>query len=89
MKLKEVMEQLSLAKDYASKLVNSEGDMRIVSCRECNKSFSLCVPQKNWDAWIGGELIQNAMPFLSGGQRELLLTRTCGECWESLFKDEE
>jgi len=36
-----------------------------------------------------GELIQNALPELSEDYRELLITNTCGECFDKMFEDDE
>lgn len=35
-----------------------------------------------------GVLIQNALPFLTAGQREILMTGVSDECWDALFPDE-
>ena len=39
--------------------------------------------------WQAGFLIQNAMPYLSAAEREILLTGTCDPCWQKTMKDEE
>lgn len=36
--------------------------------------------------WKTGTLIQRAMPNLSADQRELLISHTCGKCWDRMFK---
>jgi hypothetical protein len=38
--------------------------------------------------WEGGELIQNAMPYVSAGDRELMISGTCGPCFDEMFGDE-
>jgi hypothetical protein len=29
--------------------------------------------------------IQDAMPYLSAGEREILISKTCGECFDKMF----
>jgi hypothetical protein len=36
-----------------------------------------------------GVLIQDALPFLTAGQREILMTGVSEECWDALFADED
>ena len=40
-------------------------------------------------AWENGELIQNAMPYLSADEREVLISGTCGPCFDRMFGGEE
>lgn len=40
-------------------------------------------------AWEGGELIQHAMPNLTGPEREFLITGTTQEEWDNVFGTEE
>ena len=39
------------------------------------------------DAWMGGELIQNAMPNVSADEREFIKTGITPEEWENTFGD--
>lgn len=44
------------------------------------------VDQDKYDSWTQGEgLIQDIFPELTDGDRELLISATCDECWEKLF----
>lgn len=40
-------------------------------------------------AWIGGAMIQNALPSLLPDDRELLISGFCNKCWDETFKDDE
>ena len=40
-------------------------------------------------AWECGELIQNAMPYLSADEREFLMTGMTPEDWANTFGEEE
>jgi len=41
------------------------------------------------EAWIGGELIQNALPTLSADVRETLISGILPGEWDAFFGDEE
>jgi hypothetical protein len=56
-----------------------------VQCRQCRKVFDVPVTDDQLAKWNGGELIQNVMPELGDDQRELLISQTCGPCFDELF----
>lgn len=57
-----------------------------VRCRCCGKECPISVDLEDLGAWQRGEkLVQDAFPYLSASKRELLLTRTCPECWDRMF----
>jgi hypothetical protein len=36
--------------------------------------------------WLAGkDFIQDLMPYLSAAERELLISKTCGSCFDKLF----
>ncbi len=43
------------------------------------------ITNEQLEAWLSGELIQNAMPHLDAGQREFIKTGITDEEWEALF----
>ena len=43
------------------------------------------VAQAQLDAWMGGELIQRAMPNLSADDREFIMTGITPESWKAAF----
>ena len=57
-----------------------------VICRICGDGFEITVSKEAYERWKGGELIQDAMPELDEDARELLISRTCGICWDTLFE---
>ena len=59
------------------------------TCRSCNESISLMVNGQDVVDWQGGKYIQDAMPYLSADERELLISQTCGVCWDEMFADPE
>lgn len=56
-----------------------------VDCRECGNSYSLSVNPKDFADWKNGKYIQDAMPYLTPAQRELLMSGICGKCWHKMF----
>lgn len=65
-----------------------------VQCISCNTMHEIPVPEAGWRKWVNGEFIQNALPSLSAeglllltNDGELLLSQTCGKCWDEMFGD--
>jgi hypothetical protein len=38
--------------------------------------------------WEGGALIQDALGYLTADERELLISGTCGACFDNMFPPE-
>jgi len=49
------------------------------------RTLTLDVTMEEYDAWLNGELIQNAMPRLNADEREFIKTGITAEEWEELF----
>jgi two-component SAPR family response regulator len=57
-----------------------------VVCRDCKKDFQITVRRKDYYDWKRGvKLCQNAFPYLGVDERELLISKTCGACFDKLF----
>jgi len=56
-----------------------------VNCHMCDKEHTVEVFEEDYHRWEAGELIQDAMPYLSAGERELLISGTCESCFYRLF----
>jgi len=63
--------------------------VELVICQHCLRKFELKVNKADLVAWVKGTKIQFAMPYLTDDERELLISQTCGECWDELFKEDE
>lgn len=59
------------------------------SCPFCGKATELIVPSRGYRLWQEGELIQNALPELTAGQRETLISGLCPDCQSSFFEEDE
>ena len=57
-------------------------------CVECGKKFTLEVNQNDYDDWKSGKLVQKAFPYLKAGERELLISGLCEDCFDKLFEDD-
>ena len=57
-----------------------------IRCPFCGTIHYVEVNEKNYEAWINGELIQNAMPELSPTEREQLISNLCPKCQEDIFR---
>jgi hypothetical protein len=53
------------------------------------RTLDLPITQEQFDDWQSGKHIQWAMPHLTPGQREFLITGITDEEWDELFKDED
>ena len=61
----------------------------VVNCIQCHQPQHIEARTADLDAWIGGELIQVAMPYLTADEREILISGVCGTCFDDMFGDEE
>ena len=59
------------------------------TCRVCKNQVEMQVHVEDVTAWENGELIQNAMPYLTPDEREILISGTCGPCFDGMFGSEE
>ena len=58
-------------------------------CRICSQQQEVIAPVAGLMAWEEGAFIQDAMPELSAGDREMLISQTCDDCWHMMFGDDE
>ena len=59
------------------------------TCIDCKKTYIMFVNPTDLADWKEGKLIQEAMPYLTSGQRELLISQVCGTCFDKLFEGNE
>ena len=68
------------------------GNLTILNCkcRMCNKDYALKVKTEDHTDYVSnGKLIQLAFPYLSAGERELIISGICDTCFTDMFKDDE
>lgn len=58
-------------------------------CRHCGKTYQLTIPEEALAKWRNGEHLQVAWPQGTAAERELLISRTCGDCWDAIFGNDD
>jgi len=58
-------------------------------CRQCKKETRAIIPPPELYAYRQGTRLQHAMPSVSDGDREFLLTGNCSICWQKMLDEEE
>lgn len=64
----------------------------VTECPICHHANEIMVNEEDYFAWaFDGELVQNAFPYLTADEREMLISGICPKCWEKTFgnSDEE
>ena len=56
----------------------------VLECVSCSQEKSIEANPRDVESWRGGELIQNAMPYLDADQREMFISGTCPKCWDKM-----
>lgn len=60
------------------------GFMVQVPCIHCGLLWDVPCTDEQYKEWLGGKLIQKAMPDVSREARELLISGTCPACWSKI-----
>ena len=63
-------------------------DMTVTTqCDMCAANYVIFLKQNDYKKWISEKgYIQDLMPYLSSGERELLISHTCGDCFDKMFQ---
>lgn len=59
------------------------------TCIMCGGIHEIYVRPDDYYNWIDGQLAQEAFPYLSAEEREMLISGICPDCWNWMFKEEE
>ena len=59
-----------------------------IQCKYCNKVYIIeAIDPNDYQKWHNGEaFIQDVMNYLSPADRELMISRTCDNCWNKMFE---
>lgn len=61
--------------------------MEILStCPFCGRTSSIIVKASDYFDWQDGTLAQDAFPYLSASEREMLISGICLTCWDDMWK---
>ena len=63
----------------------------ITACPFCGHVNEIVVSEADYWDWQNGALVQDAFPYLSADEREMLISGICPTCWDGMFNgmDEE
>ena len=59
------------------------------TCPFCGHENEVEVNHMDYLDWQNGELAQDAFPYLSANEREMLISGCCPRCWSKMFWEEE
>lgn len=71
------------------KKINYKEVSIVTRCPFCGKSNFVEVNEADYLDWDDGELVQNAFPYLSADEREMLISGICPTCWDGMFGGED
>lgn len=61
----------------------------ITACPFCGKGNEVWANEDDYWDWQDGELVQNAFPYLSADEREMLISGICPECWGKMWGEDD
>lgn len=62
----------------------------LIRCRHCRESYIVPISEQEYLNWIKkGTFVQDEFPELDLNERELLISQTCGKCWNKIFNIDE
>jgi len=74
-------------------MVATDKSVYDVQCKHCGVVYNILVNRDDIQDWLSGSgYIQDILGYLSAGERELLISGTCDNCWKLMFgvaEDEE
>jgi hypothetical protein len=59
-----------------------------VECLSCHKIYVFSISHGDYFDWQHGKHAQYAFPYLTNDERELLMSQTCGLCYDWMFPPE-
>lgn len=54
----------------------------VTTCPFCGRINEVAVNEADYWDWQDGALVQDAFPYLSADEREMLISGICPTCWE-------
>lgn len=60
--------------------------VRTIKCVECGKPVTVEYDSGDYSDWKNGKYIQDAFPYLTADEREMLKTGICHDCWAKMFE---
>jgi len=70
-------------------MVAANGKVFDIRCKHCGIVYQIIANEDDMFKWVSGSgYIQDVMGYLSAGERELLISATCNNCWENIYPPE-
>lgn len=61
----------------------------VTQCPFCGRGNEVEVNEADYWDWQDGMMAQDAFPYLSADEREMLITGICPQCWDRCFGSDE
>lgn len=61
----------------------------ITRCPFCGRGNEVEVNEEDYWDWQDGTLAQDAFPYLTSEEREMLISGICPDCWNSMWGSDE
>ena len=61
----------------------------ITRCPFCGRGNEVEVNEMDYWDWQDGTLAQDAFPYLTSEEREMLISGICPDCWNSMWGNDE
>lgn len=61
----------------------------VTYCPFCNEAHEIQCNEEDYLDWQDGMTAQEAFPYLSANDREMLISGICPSCWSALFEGME
>ena len=58
-------------------------------CPFCGEMHEVPVNEDDYWDWQDGTSVQDAFPYLTADEREMLISGICPKCWDKTFGDDE
>ena len=68
--------------------INNHEVCVITRCPFCGRANEIEVNEMDYLDWQDGVLVQDAFPYLSASEREMLISGICPTCWAHTFGGE-
>lgn len=60
-----------------------------ITCKFCGGKHVLSARPLDVQKWLDGAYIQDALPYLTPDERELMISGMCPTCWTKTFGSDE
>lgn len=73
--------------DFTPENHNDKTHLHIMQCYGCSKTSIMILSEKDYMIWQSKLYVQDAFPYLSAAQREMIINGMHPECFDKLFPE--